>query len=159
MKTKLIILAIIIIVLGGGWFYYKNNPSIPSDWLAYSNEEYGFEFTFPPNYCRSVPNYISHEKSESFPIGCQKTPDTPLFRIGIVRAPDLYTESDEGREGKGIYQEYQNTFYVYGYRVIKNKTSFFLDLFLEGETLEEAKKDTERIEIFDKIISTFKFTK
>ena len=47
MKTKLVILAIVIIVLGGGWYFYKNSIT---DWKTYTDEEYGFEVTFPESW-------------------------------------------------------------------------------------------------------------
>jgi len=69
MKTKLIILAVLIIVLGGGWYYYKNNPSIPSDWLTYTDVYNGFSFKYPSNL----------EVRNNTQLACAAHPNEPFY--------------------------------------------------------------------------------
>lgn len=76
----LAITLILAVLLGGGYVAYRNYPQpttynqpqqseatvVPVDWKTYSNEEYGFEFRYPPNFSIVTDKvhikYIGHPK-------------------------------------------------------------------------------------------------
>ncbi|GAF88795.1 unnamed protein product [marine sediment metagenome] len=182
MKKYVFIIIALVVVLGGVAFisyYLSNKPLEIEAWESYRNEEHGFEMNYPKNWYVSPSSYQETDRIifSNLPDGNIAFKDDLkrfekvhilIIRIMDMKIDDWLEEHQKSCKAFGLdcFQEKitigKNEAYKIGGTIEEGKKGFSKLLFKGekvylAETLSPKNCGTEECEVFDEILSTFRF--